>query len=140
MTTFLILLMICVSILMILVVLVQRGRGGGLSGAFGAGGGSNSAFGTKTGDVFTTVTVVFFVVFMLLAIGLSHRFKATSRPIPLATAPAETPGGAGAGDVTSGIPAPNTGGFAPPATSAPAIELAPKAPGVNPPPAAATRP
>ena len=58
MITFLAVLLILVSIFMVLVVLVQRGRGGGLSGAFGSGGGSNSAFGTKTGDVFTTVTVV----------------------------------------------------------------------------------
>ena len=58
---------------MVLVVLVQRGRGGGLSGAFGSGGGSSSAFGTKTGDVFTTVTVIAFVMFMLLSIWLSFR-------------------------------------------------------------------
>ena len=34
-----------------------------------------SAFGTKTGDVFTTVTVVAFVLFMLLAIWLSFQVK-----------------------------------------------------------------
>jgi protein translocase SecG subunit len=65
---------------MVMVVLVQRGRGGGLAGAFGAGGGSSSAFGTKTGDVFTTLTVVTFVVFILLAILLSFRYKHNSAP------------------------------------------------------------
>ena len=49
--------------------------GGGLAGAFGSGGGSTSAFGTKTGDVFTTVTVVAFVLFMLLSIWLSFQIK-----------------------------------------------------------------
>lgn len=50
--------------LIILVVLLQRGRGGGLAGAFG-GGGSGSAFGAKTGDVFTIVTVVLAAVFLV---------------------------------------------------------------------------
>ena len=50
--------------LIILVILLQRGRGGGLAGAFG-GGGSSSAFGAKTGDVFTVVTVVLAAVFLV---------------------------------------------------------------------------
>ena len=44
------------------------------------GGGSSSAFGTKTGDVFTTLTVVTFVVFVVLAIILSFQFKFISPP------------------------------------------------------------
>src|SRR5881394_2638698 len=74
MATFLMILMLLVAIFLIMVVLEQRGRGGGLAGAFGSGGGSNSAFGTKTGDVFTAVTVILFVVFMLLAITLGLIF------------------------------------------------------------------
>jgi preprotein translocase subunit SecG len=72
-TGFLSVLYVLVAILLTLVVLVQRGRGGGLSGAFGSGGGSSSAFGTKTGDVFTWATVILFAVFMLLAIWLNLR-------------------------------------------------------------------
>jgi len=45
------------SIFLILLILVQRGRGGGLVGAFGGGGGQ-SAFGAKAGDLFTKITVV----------------------------------------------------------------------------------
>jgi preprotein translocase subunit SecG len=45
-----------VAIFMILLVLIQRGRGGGLVGAFGGMGGQ-SAFGTKAGDLFTRVTM-----------------------------------------------------------------------------------
>ncbi|MCH2596774.1 MAG: preprotein translocase subunit SecG [Pirellulales bacterium] len=41
---------------LILLVLVQRGRGGGLAGALGGMGGS-SAFGAKAGDVFTKITI-----------------------------------------------------------------------------------
>lgn len=57
-----------VCVLLILVVLLQKGRGGGLSGAFGGVGG-HSAFGTKTGDVFTWITVgltFFFILFAVL--------------------------------------------------------------------------
>ena len=39
-----------VSLFLILVILVQRGRGGGLTGALGGMGGA-SAFGTKAGDL-----------------------------------------------------------------------------------------
>ena len=42
---------------LICLILIQRGKGGGLAGAFGGVGGS-SAFGTKSGDVFTRVTMV----------------------------------------------------------------------------------
>jgi preprotein translocase subunit SecG len=53
------------SIFMICLILIQRGKGGGLAGAFGGMGGS-SAFGTKAGDVFTRVTMVTAVIWMLM--------------------------------------------------------------------------
>jgi preprotein translocase subunit SecG len=49
-------LLLVTSIFLILLVLVQRGRGGGLAGAFGGLGGQ-SAFGTKAGDLFTRITI-----------------------------------------------------------------------------------
>jgi len=51
-------------------VLIQKGRGGGLSSAFGGGGG-NTAFGSKTGDVLTWATSIVFGVFLVLAIVLN---------------------------------------------------------------------
>jgi len=61
-----------VCILMMLIILIQKPRGGGLSGAFGgAGGGSQAAFGAKTGDVLTFATIIFFVCYMGLAMGLT---------------------------------------------------------------------
>jgi len=51
---------------MIFIILLQRGRGGGLAGAFGGLGGQ-SAFGTKAGDVFTKITVVIAVVWVAMA-------------------------------------------------------------------------
>jgi len=66
MATFLSVLFIIVCILLILVVLLQKGRGGGLGAMFGGAG--SSAFGTRTGDVFTWVTIVLTALFLILAV------------------------------------------------------------------------
>ncbi len=50
-------LMFLSAVFLMLLVLVQRGRGGGLAGALGGMGGQ-SAFGTKAGDTFTKLTIV----------------------------------------------------------------------------------
>lgn len=67
------------GIFMMMIILLQRGRGGGLAGAFGGAGGQ-SAFGTKAGDVFTWITVVTATVWVLLAGigGCAMRSAATS--------------------------------------------------------------
>ncbi len=63
--------LVITSIFLIGLVLIQRGRGGGLAGAFGGMGGS-SAFGAKAGDVFTRVTmwtaIVWFGIAMMLVV------------------------------------------------------------------------
>lgn len=58
-------LMIIAAIFLILLVLVQRGRGGGLAGVLGGAGGS-SAFGAKAGDVFTKITIVTATIWIIL--------------------------------------------------------------------------
>ncbi len=58
---------ILLSLFMICLVLIQRGKGGGLAGAFGGVGGS-SAFGTKSGDVFTRVTIVAAIAWFILSL------------------------------------------------------------------------
>jgi len=55
------------AIFLILLVLIQRGRGGGLAGALGGMGGQ-SAFGTKAGDFFTKFTVGVAAAWILLCI------------------------------------------------------------------------
>lgn len=64
------------AVFIILLVLVQRGRGGGLAGALGGPGGS-SAFGAKAGDTFTKITiwvVSIWIAFCLFAsVWASHR-------------------------------------------------------------------
>ena len=54
------------SVVLILIILLQRGRGGGLAGAFGGAGGQ-SALGTRAGDVFTKITIGLAVAWILLA-------------------------------------------------------------------------
>ncbi len=57
--------LILLSLFLILLVLIQRGKGGGLSGAFGGAGGS-SAFGSRAGDTFTRVTIIVAAIWLLL--------------------------------------------------------------------------
>ncbi len=64
-----------VSIFMILLILVQRGKGGGLAGAFGGMGGQ-SAFGTKAGDMFTKITM-WSAFFWIVLCAFSVRYMRT---------------------------------------------------------------
>ncbi|MBY0513551.1 MAG: preprotein translocase subunit SecG [Gemmataceae bacterium] len=54
-----------VGLLLMLVVLIQRGKGGGLAGAFGGVGGS-SPFGSRAADAFVKVTLYMAAVWVLL--------------------------------------------------------------------------
>ena len=58
-------LLIVIGLFLILLVLIQRGRGGGLAGAFGGAGGQ-SAFGSKAGDAFTRFTIYVAAAWILL--------------------------------------------------------------------------
>jgi preprotein translocase subunit SecG len=95
------------STFLVLLVLVQRGRGGGLAGAFGGLGGQ-SAFGTKAGDLFTRITIVVAAFWIILCAAsvkllsegsrsvLSPNLGKSSAPAPEATgaAPKSTAPGA----------------------------------------------
>jgi preprotein translocase subunit SecG len=65
---------------MILLILIQRGKGGGLIGALGGAGGS-SPFGSRAGDQFTRLTIyvaiawLFLTMFQVKAIQNDHREK-----------------------------------------------------------------
>ncbi len=67
-------LFILICVLLIGVILLQKGRGSGLSGAFGGVGG-HSAFGSRTGDMFTWVTVVLVALFLVTGAGAVLVFR-----------------------------------------------------------------
>ena len=71
---FIAVLFVIVSIALILIILIQKGRGGGLSGAFG-GAMASGILGSKTGDFLTWVTIVLVGVFLFLAIILAKYYK-----------------------------------------------------------------
>ncbi len=81
-TSLLNVLLVLTSVFLICLILIQRGKGGGLAGAFGGMGGS-SAFGTKAGDVFTRVTIFVALFWGFLAILLVFMYN---RPPDLAFA------------------------------------------------------
>jgi len=62
----------CVAL--ILIVLIQKGRGGGLSAAFG-GGMASGILGSKTGDFLTWSTIVLVSVFLTLAVVMAKYYK-----------------------------------------------------------------
>jgi preprotein translocase subunit SecG len=88
--------LVFMALFLIALVLIQRGRGGGLAGAFGGAGGQ-SAFGTKAGDLFTRITVVTAAIWIVLCIAATNLLGTrTSRLSPTlggAAATADAEGG-----------------------------------------------
>lgn len=131
------------SLFLILLVLIQRGRGGGLAGAFGGAGGQ-SAFGTKAGDVFTKITIgvaAFWILLCILALNLLGRQEskfsaatlgasapigtdATGGTIPATTTPAATIPQEGSEAAADGSSAPTAGESESPAAAKPAADAA----------------
>lgn len=112
--------MMLLSIFLVLVILVQRGRGGGLTGALGGMGGQ-SAFGTKAGDLFTRITIVVAAIWVLLSMA---SIKVLAQRTPFSS--------------QKGYVAPPTAPTTPgakPGTTAPAATPTPEAPPVTTPPA-----
>ncbi len=105
-------LLIGVCCLLMIIILLQRGRGGGLAGAFGGAGGGGSAFGAKTGDVFTVLTVILATVFLLVNVVGNYMFVPETGldglTPPAIAAPADTSGGA-AGPGGAATPPPPSG-------------------------------
>jgi len=62
------------AVALILVVLIQKGRGGGLSGVLG-GAMAGGILGSKTGDFLTWVTIGLVSVFLMLAVVMARYYK-----------------------------------------------------------------
>jgi preprotein translocase subunit SecG len=113
-----------ISVFLILLILVQRGRGGGLAGALGGPGGQ-SAFGTKAGDTFTWITAGAALVWILLSMAAikligegTEGFGNIQGSAPI-TAPADEDVPPGGSVIRGDTPA---GGKTKPAETAPAKE------------------
>ena len=83
---------IIVSLMLIAVILLQAGRGGGLSESFG-GSSTQTIFGTKTSAFLTRATaasaVIYIITCLVLGVMTSHRGRSlvskggtTARPMP----------------------------------------------------------
>jgi preprotein translocase subunit SecG len=84
MTTFLSIVHVCVCIFLILVVLLQQGRGGGLGGAFG--GASQQVFGGRgAGNFMTRTTWVCAMVFILTSVSLAYISSSGDRSLKART-------------------------------------------------------
>ena len=134
-------LMVLISVFLILIILIQRGKGGGLVGAFGGMGGG-SMFGTKTTDVFLKITIWTTVVWFVFCFGSRYLIRINSNSgivdksaaaAPEATVPVDQ---SAAGDAA---PAPVTDAQTPaePATDAPAPAESSAAPATEAPASAA---
>jgi preprotein translocase subunit SecG len=82
------------ALILVLIVLIQKGKGGGLSAAFGGIG--SSLLGTKTGDFLTWVTIGMVGIWLLLSVFAAKWFKpATSEflrnePVPISAPETQT--------------------------------------------------
>ncbi len=105
------------AVLLIVLVLIQRGKGGGLAGALGGMGGQ-SAFGTKAGDTFTRITIglaTFWILLCMIAVTTLGKAQ-TKINLPSSGFNAAAPaGGEAGGAAPAGSPAPasNAEGTAP---------------------------
>ena len=117
MSIFLVILHVIVCIALIMIVLLQTGKGADMGAAFG-GGSSQTLFGSTGASTFLSkATTAAAVVFMLTSLGLaymsSHRTSGsimTDTPAPIETtagAPEQSPAAAPAGQ--SAAPADQTG-------------------------------
>ncbi len=71
MTVLLVVLHVLISLFLILVVLLQQGKGADLAGAFG-GGGSQTAFGARGATTLLhKLTTAFFVLFVITSLSLA---------------------------------------------------------------------
>ncbi len=104
MTTFITIVHIVVCIFLILVILLQAGKGGGMGGAFG-GAGSQTVFGGRGATTFLgKLTSGAAIIFMITSVALSHMASRSSSVVGREAAPVQGPAGTAPAPVP--VPAP----------------------------------
>jgi len=91
------------AIVLMGVILLQRGKGVGLAGAFGGAGG-HTAFGAKTGDFLTWVTIIGAALFLVWAVLLNYWFVPITPAGPAPPGGTATPTGSPGGQQSSWAP------------------------------------
>jgi len=96
------------SFFIIAIILLQRGRGGGLTGALGGMGGQ-SAFGVKAGDIFTRVTAIAVLIWIFTCALAARWYKPEELDIDAdmsSSTPTNTIGAGGPGLGSEGLGGP----------------------------------
>jgi preprotein translocase subunit SecG len=109
-TVLLVILYVLVCLFLILVVLLQQGKGADLAGAFG-GGGSQASFGPRTSaNIMHRLTTVSFVLFVVLSLALAiisgKRYGSVMEKVEASQPPAsseQAPAGQGTKDLTGPV-------------------------------------
>ena len=124
-----------ISLFIVLIILLQRGRGGGLTGALGGAGGA-SAFGVKAGDIFTRITAISVLLWIVLCAltcfwYLPNALNIASDPAslnPSRSGPSMGPKGSNEAMDLNALPVDTpTSDKAPPVESTPPVDLTPAA-------------
>ncbi|MCP4650946.1 MAG: preprotein translocase subunit SecG [PVC group bacterium] len=71
MYTFLLIIHVIVSLFLIFIILIQSGKGEGLSDVFGGGSSQSTIFGTRTGTFLTKATTASAIIFMITCLSLA---------------------------------------------------------------------
>ncbi len=125
-----------VCVFLILMIMIQKPQGGGLSAAFGASSGSGqTAFGTKTGDALTVATIILFAIWIVVATVLNltgNPSLAAAQASPKAVAPAGDTKAATPEKTETAPPAVTPQPTAPPATVPETVPAVNPAPGTQP--------
>jgi preprotein translocase subunit SecG len=109
MNTFLVVLHVMVCFVLILVVLLQRGKGSDMGAALGGGGG-NTVFGSRgAGNFLTKLTTGSAVVFMVTSLSLAYLGHQASNPLDFGDDVLEIETEAGGTDAGSGEDEPSAG-------------------------------
>ncbi len=118
-------LLFLLSLFIIAIILLQRGKGGGLTGALGGLGGQ-SAFGVKAGDIFTRITAIAVLMWIFTCALACRWYKPEGLDIDADISSSSiSTGSNGFGPGFEGIPSGNETGDVAPARDASAPDAVP---------------
>ncbi|MBU1087869.1 MAG: preprotein translocase subunit SecG [Candidatus Omnitrophica bacterium] len=81
MHTILLVIHVIVSLFLIFIILIQSGKGEGLSDVFGGGSSQTTIFGTRTGNFLTKATTASAIIFMVTCLSLAFMSKRSGNSV-----------------------------------------------------------